>query len=347
MTKQYQFNLLSVVFVLLFVPTDTVRAETEPLNLQEIPGGAEVQAIETQVLTITPDEAVNSLIEEIGDEDIPDAEAPAEGPGTGINSAGIGVTSSAHLKVYKIPLSYNITEKLKVGAKIPYVIKNMKGRYGGNELRNEGLGDISAHLKYAFSMKNFRLVSTLVLKFPTGNNKEFDDGQECLALGSGSYDWVLSQAFLVKTDRLKTVRFFGGVSYRLNGPGEYSERGIVFGVPGNYTFKSRAGDAFFGFTGIEWISPIQKLRGYLTVSGIKVWSGEEEYYNDIGIISVKREKDDSLEAVDVIPGIKYQVSKKSAVRVGVSVPVYTRYDPDVSNEEDRGVSVDFGVDYIF
>ena len=212
----------------------------EPSEEQALEGGATVQTLETQMSIETATETITELTTdaeaEIAPEEVPEEEAEKRGLLVGTTSAGIGVTYSKHLQVYKIPISYKITKNIKLGLILPYVRKDLEGRFGGEDLTDEGLGDISTNVKYIVNKEKFRLVSTLFLKFPTGNSKQFEDGKERLALGTGSYDWIWSESILFKTDRFKTIRYLGGFSYRYNGRGDYSERATISGVSGNYTF---------------------------------------------------------------------------------------------------------------
>ena len=350
----FQMRTILVLLILLVVFSTPVSAGQvtvglsfeEPQDAQAIEGGATVQTLEAQTSTETAAETITELTTE-PEEEAPEEEAEKRGLLAGTTSAGIGVIYSKHLQVYKIPISYKITKSIKLGLILPYVRKDLKGRFGGEDLTDEGLGDIATSVKYIISKEKFRLVSTLFIKFPTGNNKQFEDGKERLSLGTGSYDWIWSESILLKTDRFKKIRYLGGLSYRYNGRGDYSEKGTISGVTGNYTFNNKKGDVLFGFAGVEWLTPKPKLRAYFNLAGMYIWAGDEEYHNDTYTVNVKRDLDDSLGTFDVIPGIKYQITKKSAARLGAIIPVYTQYDPDIEDEKSRGISVDFGFDYIF
>jgi hypothetical protein len=311
-------------------------------DLQSIPGGATTQIVETEIVTRSTSDAVADLTTEIKEEG---AEA------TGLSrlgaSAGLSFLWSDHIKVYKLPISFKVWKDFKIGVTFPYVQKTLDAEFSDEELSDSGLGDISSSLKHTWTREKFRLVSTLYVKYPTGNNEQFEDGEERLALGTGSYDFALSESIVVKSNAFKSIRYVGGLSYRYNGGADYSERATISGVDGNFHFEDDRGDVLSGFGGVVWFTPINKLMAYVNVAGMYIWSGKEKYYNDERTIDVDHTLDDSLGAVDIIPGIKYQITKKSAFRLGVVVPVYTAYDPDVDDEESRDFSVDFGIDYVF
>jgi len=264
-------------------------------------------------------------------------------------AVGIGVQYSTHVKVYKIPLSYSFTRNLKVGVTVPYVQKSLKGRFNNEDLEDSGMGDISTNAKYLLKRETFRLVSTLFIKFPTGNRKQFEDGKERLALGSGSYDGTLSESIIIKSKKFKRIRYMGGFSYRFNGASNYDERATIDNVSDSFHFENKNGNVITGYGGLMWFTPINRFMAYGSIAGMRILSTQEKYSDIGGTVSVDQTLDDSLTTFDFIGGVTYIFSKKikSACRVGLAIPIATTYDPGVTDGQTREVLFDFGIDYVF
>jgi len=365
----YLFLILFLLPLNVFAGDVTVNLSWPGTSTQSLPGGTTIQTVETQNITGSPTETTTEAIKAIEIESTPmvETEAPAaeieapaketapqegmaaEAPPVQKPSVSVEISAllSTHIKVYKIPVSYSITENFKAGLTIPYVQKSLIGRFNKEELSDSGLGDVSIDLEYLTKRERFLLIHSLYIKFPTGNNKQFEGGRERLPLGSGSYDLILSEAAMLKSDRWESIRWIGGLSYRYNGQSDYSELSSISGITDSFQFKNKAGDSLGGFGGLIYFTPIKNLLAYCNISGLYAWASREEYYNNARTLTVNREMDDSLLTFALLPGIKYKFSKKSAVRLGMIVPVYTKFDPDVTEEKQGEFMVDIGLDYVF
>ncbi|MBI5750136.1 MAG: hypothetical protein HZA00_13540 [Nitrospinae bacterium] len=325
----YLFLILFLLPLNVFAGDVTVNLSWPGTSTQSLPGGTTIQTVETQNITGSPTETTTEAIKAIEIEPAPavEIEAPAketapqegmaaEAPPVQKPSVSVGTSAllSTHIKVYKIPVSYSITENFKAGLTVPYVQKSLIGRFNKEELSNSGLGDVSLDLGYITKRERFMLIHSLYIKFPTGNNKQFEGGKERLPLGSGSYDLILSETAILKSDRWESIRWLGGLSYRYNGQSDYSQRASISGVTDSFDFKNKTGDSLSGFGGLIYFTPIKNLLTYCNISGLYALPGREEYYNNARTVKVNREMDDSLLTFELLPGIKYKFSKNSAVR---------------------------------
>ncbi|MCX7635329.1 MAG: hypothetical protein N2Z74_06240, partial [Syntrophales bacterium] len=68
---------------------------------------------------------------------------PTEEPAAVTTGAGLTILWSSHVKSYVLPLSYKLNPDFKIEANIPYIYKELKGEYTGEELRANGLGAVS------------------------------------------------------------------------------------------------------------------------------------------------------------------------------------------------------------
>jgi len=318
----------------------TATTETQALD-----GGSTVQTVDS---VIGGDELVTSFPEEQFGSSPSDTDPSDTDPSVmGLSrSGGVGITMiiSTHIKVYQLPLSYLVKPNFKIGVTIPYVQKNLKGRFNGEDLTDSGLGDVSANGKYRLGREDkLRSITSFYIKFPTGNQKQFAGGKERLALGTGSYDWIINEALSMKRS---TMRYLFNLSYRFNGKSDYTEESTIGSTTGMFTFENKKGNVVRGYVGAEWAA-LWKLKLYGKLAGMFVSAGEEKYNNDTRSIDVDRTMDDALIAWDIIPGVKYQFSNTGSFRLGAIIPASTTYDPDVTDQKTREVIVDIGFDFIW
>ena len=263
----------------------------------------------------------------------PEAPPPALGVGTGLT-----VLWSSHVQAYVLPASYKIFPNLKVEASIPYIRKKLKGEYTNEELKASGVGDVSVGLKYRYGKEEtLQGVTTVTVKFPTGDYKQFENRTEQLALGSGSYDFSINQTL---SRIVGPFRILANVGYRLNTKNDYIETDI-FGR--NVDFESRAGDLFNYLLGVQYGTPLKGLMLYLNTSGLlQERSHIKETNTADGSLIRDEDKKDRLGTMDLNLGAMLMITANAGVRLGVFIPLLTAFDPDVNDHASREWVTDFG-----
>lgn len=153
---------------------------------------------------------------------------------------------STHMQVYRIPLSYAFTDNLKMELTVPYVRKHLKGEYTGEELTARGIGDISVGAKYRYGdLSKIQWMTSFYVKLPTGDEKQFKDRREQLALGTGSYDFAVNQSM---TGFYRNMMFVASVGYSFNTKNDYTETSN-FGT----LVKYESEEAMYSTTWSVWI----------------------------------------------------------------------------------------------
>jgi hypothetical protein len=307
------------------------------LSTQSASGGASVQSESTVVS--------NPVVTNPSFSTIP-APAPAA-PGAppaappalaGSTEVGFQTLYSTHMQVYSIPLSYAFTENIKAELSIPYVRKQLKGEYTGADLTASGLGDISVGGKYRFGdINKYQGITSFYLKLPTGQNKQFEDRQERLALGTGSYDFIINQS---------VAGFFGNflvtatVGYTITTTGDYTETND-WGA--NVQYENKPGSVFNYMVGTEYYTPVRKLVAYANLGGVVMGRSHiKETYADWPFFNRDEDKKDALKTLDLIVGVKYMLTEKTGFRLGLIAPVLTGYDSDTMYTQSRDWAFDFG-----
>lgn len=217
----------------------------------------------------------------------------------GTSGAGMSGVFSKNYTQIDIPLSYALTDDIKIKLNIPYI--NRSQELFGTKYSASGLGDISVTGQYIYGQKEKGLLflSGLTIKLPTGDKDKTDNGVS-MPLGSGSYDFVINQAVAKTIDRF---RLLGNVSYRYNTEGK--QNGVDY----------RAGDVFTWLAGVEHGYMAGKLWGYAHASGLVVW--ESEYSgNGAG---------DDFKTLDLTIGGKYMHTEKLGVQAGIRFPVWDHF----------------------
>jgi hypothetical protein len=273
--------------------------------------------------------------------------APPAGEAVPAPALGIGIGATAiwspNVQVYAIPASYSLTNDLKLGVNIPYIEKQLTGEYTGEELTARGLGDVSVDVRYRYGNEKFvQGISAFSVKLPTGSYKQFEGRREILSLGTGSYDVMINQTFSKTVGNYQVV---ANVGYRWNMKSDYTETDN-FGL--NIKYENRQGNIFNYLVGVSYGTPIPGLTAYCNIAGLFIdRSYSKETNSDTGVVLRDEGKKDRLRTLDVIPGVKLQITQKIGFRLGVVIPTLTGYDPDAINPEKRDWAVDFGMAALF
>ena len=162
--------------------------------------------------------------------------------------------------LWPLAIPYNVTTEGVVGIIVPRLFKEV--RRGSETVSSSGLGDISIFAKYVVlqidrHQETFRLAPKIVLKLPTGDEKETP------ALGSGATDIS-----------------FGGVAAWLRGrlgvyadglyqaTGKANERQVGNGVAYNFALAYRLLPVVYR------TYPAQQVNAYLEFNGS--WKGKDQ-----------------------------------------------------------------------
>jgi opacity protein-like surface antigen len=259
----------------------------------------------------------------------------------GTAEAGFQIIYSRHVQAYRLPLSYAFTENFKMELGIPYIRKQLKGEYTGEELTASGLGDISVGAKYRWGDEaKTQWMTSISLKFPTAENREFENRHERLALGSGSYDFAVNQT--VTSFVAENIMVVADVGYTFNTNSDYTE---TDNWGRNIKYENRAGNIFNYLIGAEYYTPVRKLVTYVNAAGLFMGRShvKETNQDGLGWGDLDEDKKDSMKTLDLIAGVKYSLTEKIGVRLGFIVPVWTRFDPDAVDTQDREWMLDLGM----
>ena len=256
----------------------------------------------------------------------------------GTIEASLQTLYSSSIQVYSIPLSYAFTENLKMELSVPYIRRQMKGEYTGADLAASGLGDITIGGKYRYGdINRYQWITSFYLKLPTGENELFEDQQEQLALGTGSYDFIINQSM---SRLLGNFLLMANIGYIFNTTGDYTATNNL-GI--NVQYENRAGNVFHYMAGAEYYTPAPKLLAYANLAGIIMGHSHiKETYEGFPFLNRDEDKQDGLKTLDLIAGVKYMFSEKKGLRLGIIAPVWTAHDNDAVDAEGRDWLIDFG-----
>ena len=96
--------------------------------------------------------------------------------------------------------------------------------------------------------------------------------------------------------------------------------------------------------GADYFTRLPWLTAYLSASGmIQQRSHIKETNTADRQVICDQDKRDRLQTLDINIGCKLRLTDKVGVRLGVSIPALTEFDPDVHNHESRDVVADFGI----
>ena len=342
MKKHYLFPIFLII---MWFPlgSGTAKAqqfsmhESTPTQTQSLAGGATVQTVTTFVSNPAVANPAYSVIP--APSPPPPGEPPVAPPKVeGTVEAGFQSLYSPHVQIYNIPLSYAFTDNLKMELNVPYVNKKLNGEYTGKELSANGLGDASVGAKYRYGdIRKIQGMTSFYLKLPTGENKQFKDGQEQLALGTGSYDFTINQNV---TGFFGNVMVIANVGYTFNTKSDYTE---INNWGANVKYENRAGNVFYYLAGAEYYTPVRKLVAYMNVAGIMMGRSHiSETYSGWPSLNRDEDKKDSLQTLDIIAGVKYMLTENTGLRLGFVAPLLTRYDSDAIDTQGRDWLLDFG-----
>ncbi len=327
---------LCVIVIGLFLGISMAAAQEPPMHdgegewTKSTEGTATVQSVTTIVSNPV---VINPAFSAIP---APTPAAPYIMAGT--IEASLQTLYSSSIQVYSIPLSYAFTENLKMELSVPYMRKQMKGEYTGADLTASGFGDITVGGKYRYGdINRYQWITSFYLKLPTGENEQFEDQQEQLALGTGSYDFIINQSV---SRLLGNFILTANIGYTFNTTGDYTETNN-WGV--NVQYENRAGNVFNYLAGAEYYTPVRKLLAYANLAGIIMGHSHiKETYKDFPFLNRDEDKQDSLNTLDLIAGVKYMFSEKKGLRLGIIAPVWTAHDNDAVDAEGRDWLIDFG-----
>lgn len=328
--------LIFSLFFLFATPTFAedlcdFHPEACPTSLQDITGGTTVQTIIDQATLMTP------------------TLTNTPGKTTG-KTTGLAINYSSHIKVIALPLSYTLNKKSEINVSLPYVSKNLVGRYSisDTELTRSGLGDVTVGVTHNTKRKKIFITSNAAIKLPTGDQKSFADNTEQLPLGSGSFDLIFGSSATMKIEQVSGLYLTGSLFLRLNGAGKYTENATINFISDDYHFENSAGNSLTISLGGVYKLPRPKWLAYANIKYLHLGNSYEKLSSDI-ITNPAYERDlaDSLSAIDITIGGHYQYQGDITMRAGITLPLMTGYDDSVTSGASREVTFDFGADYFW
>ena len=262
---------------------------------------------------------------------------------TPVASIGASTFFSPYLKVYSIPLSYTFFNNLRVTTSIPYLQRTIKR--DGVEFKADGLGDVSTGLEYRWlNGKKLQLSTSADMILPTGDvsAKGTNAGDQLtVPLGSGAFSVYLIQHGTYRlTDNIK---IFGNAGVRYFTDADYTAYPSVMPVANatGQKIHEEKGMVFSGMLGSEW-----RMFNDFAIAGrfsiINVQEGKQSIDG-----APKVNSNDSITAGDFSATVKYRIWNNLAASVSGIVPVFTTYDPDVKNPEERTWGVNFSISTFF
>ena len=260
-----------------------------------------------------------------------------------VATIGASTFFSPYLKVYSIPLSYTFFNDLRVTTSIPYIQRTIKR--DGVEFKADGLGDVSLGLEYRWLHgEKLQLSTTADMILPTGDvsAKGTNNGDQLtVPLGSGAFSgYLIQHATYRLTD---TVKIFGNAGIRYYTDADYTAYPSVMPVANAIGQKvhEEKGMVFSGMVGTEW-----RMFTDFAVAGrfsvIKVQEGKQSIDGGSKINS-----NDSITAGDFSATVKYRIWQNLGASVSGIFPVFTTFDPDVKNPEERTWGVNFSISTFF
>jgi len=344
-------RIFAVILALLVLAPQTVLAgslnvnfgfegQTSPLQVkggqQTVLYGSDTVTINNTILTDSTWTAVPQTTTQpaaSGTQQQPAGAAPQRQAEVVVPTATVGASSfySDNLKVYAIPMSYQIADRIKLQASIPYVTRKLE--YQGKEYTKNGLGDISVGGTYVWGAIGGGVATMTDLSFilPTGD-KNATDQDFHVPLGSGSYAFAVTQTFskLIEGTR---VRIFGNVGFRYALDSDYKIANDKVDVKTGNLYSALIGGEYY--VGQRLSIEIKENYAYSAEGKQQVngggWQGRNDY----------------LQASDFIAALKYRLKGNwAAVLTGI-IPVYTKNDPDVSDPDKRKPAMAFTITKLF
>lgn len=233
---------------------------------------------------------------------------------------GFSAFISEYYQIYSVPVSYKISDRLKLAASFPLVRRTVE--HEGKKYSKAGLGDISVGFGWlAFSNTDSESVTSFSVTLPTGD-AEAEDGGYAVPLGSGGYSFFLSQSLIYRLGQSAFtvlgeagLRYFTDTKYKIFNTEE----------------ELRRGNQLFAMGGLQH-QTTDKLRLNSKLKYTYVAEGESRLagqgWKDSG---------DAVNALDLILSGTYKAYSKYWIELGVVIPVATGYDNSVDDEEDRSI----------
>lgn len=265
----------------------------------------------------------------------------------GQKAVGVNMSFSSKNTLVTIPGSYQLTDKVEVGASIPLVRKKREAALSNEELSETAIGDVSIYGLYSYEHPKFFLKSKLIIKTPTGNGKYIKDGEEKIPTGTGAFDIVIDEFFIYRDTVDRAYRFFGGFVFRFNGDYDYTENYSGVGYTDQYSIDVEYGNSFNLYLGGQYLLPYYTgLWAYGAIRYLSISEGKQKIALNAGA-PTESDSNDSMKALDLTLGGKYEVMENIALKLGLTIPVSTSYDEDISDPKKRQLVVDIGMDYIW
>jgi hypothetical protein len=236
---------------------------------------------------------------------------------------------SPNYKVLNIPIGFQITDKLYLKIRVPYIDRRIK--VNGKWYKARGIGDTLVGFDYS-EIRNdyFSTTTSIATTFPTGDNEKTDDGV-LVPLGKDAFNIQLVQNFMFYKAGFLFSGAVGIKHYLTNN---------VFKYQGQ-KYEEEVGDKYFFHIGA-----IRDFGKILRASAKLVYyQTEESKLKRTGAQKIDLNND--LKAADIVVNIiPLKLNYKNiTVRFTAILPVYT--DTDVSDSKDRKYSLALGLTSAF
>jgi len=248
---------------------------------------------------------------------------------------GIGLQPSAfyskNLQIYYLPLAYTFNEIYSLSLSIPYVYRKIK--FGGKSYSSNGVGD--TRLGFAYLLKideNLSGVTNFKITVPTGDEEAEDTGVY-VPLGNGGYSFSVMQSFSQMLEQYR-IRVLGNVGLVYFFKSEYKK--------GNTEYDEEKGSVCSAMLGAEY--GLNEMTAFVLKSNfVMVFEGRRKASG-----GTWSDSNDSLMASDIIGGLRFKIIKNIIdAYILVILPVYTKYDSDISDTESRKIGINLGISGLF
>lgn len=312
---------------------------------QNDPGGTDAIIYQSDTSTLNSVILSEGVFSSADQPELPGAAAEPDKATTAEPVASIGASTffSPYLKVYSIPLSYTFFNDLKVKSSIPYLQRTIKRN--GVEFKADGLGDVSLGLEYRwFNGKRLQLSTTADMILPTGDNEAKatnGSNQLTVPLGSGAFSvYGIQHATYRLTDDIK---IFGNAGIRYFTDADYVGFPSVMPVATAVGQKihEEKGMVFSGMIGSEF----RFLKDFAVAGRFSIINVQEGTQTIDG--GPKINSNDSLTAGDFSATVKYRIWGNLGASLSAIIPVFTTFDPNVQNPEERTWGINFTLSTFF
>jgi len=217
-------------------------------------------------------------------------------------------------------VDYGVNEKFTASILLPYVIKDQKTNKFNKRVA-KGVGDVAVFgryeivsprvvLKPAAILKGPSIALGLGLKFPTGDINEPGKGTRlppAFQAGSGAYDIIPTVSYF---QDFGTHSLFGSAFARI--PLEENHRGYKFGRE----YELNAGGQY----------PLPAYRNLSLMLSFSLLHAGHDRDSEGTVPARLRDGKEVLNTggrfIDIVPGLRWQASRKLSVQLRFSVPVY-------------------------